>query len=286
MTPEEKVAADALFDGAFSVDENDPEAHIPSLAERNENPIDFGSFLFKLGEKAEAAEQRGDREAVIKYYRALVSAVPEVSTSYAHLCKAYVAAGERAKAERSCELALTKRGVSPIDFENYVKLVLAQPEPLRPAQHEKLNTLIEHLKSKSLTRNLAWQLDCRFASRLADLTRLEACIGALSEQKAADATILPFRWKVAMLQHNYSEAASLVQGAGRAGVTDSDLQPMEEETQRVLHPPAPAVRSGLLSVRTKRVGILVAASLMVVATGLLLLWTRRASRSASKRPTA
>jgi hypothetical protein len=285
MTPEEKAAADALFDGSFTVDDNDPEAHIPSPAQRDAQPIDFGNFLFRLGEKAEAAERRGDQAAVIRYYRALVSAVPEVSTSYAHLCKAYAAAGERAKAERSCELALTKPGVVPADFENYVKLVLAQPEPLRPAQHEKVNTLIEHLKSKQRARNLAWQLDCRFAARLADITRLDGCIAALAEQHASDAISLPFRWKLAMLQHNNSEAARLLQSAGPAGVADTDLRLMEEETQRLLHPPAPAVHS-LTTPRTRQLGILVAASVMAVLTALALFWMRRAARSATKSPTA
>jgi hypothetical protein len=77
----------------------------------------------------------------------------------------------------------------------------------------------------------------------------------------------------------------LVQAAGRVGVLDSDLQPMEEETQRVLHPAAPAVQ-GFLTAGTKQLGILAAASLMAVAMGLLLFWMRRAPRSANKRPTA
>ena len=165
---EDKAAGDALFNGDFIVDDVDPEAHVPSAEARSQNPVAFASFLFQLGDKADAAKNRGDNAMVVKLYRALAAAVPEATASYRELCKAYQAVGDLAKAERSCEVALTKRGVTPADFQSYVQLVVSMPGALRPAQVEKLNTIVQHLKTKPSTEAIARELESQIAKRPVD----------------------------------------------------------------------------------------------------------------------
>jgi hypothetical protein len=276
--PSEKREGDELFEGTFEVNDKDPEAHLPSLAARNENPVDFANFLFQLGDKAAAAKQRGDKAAVVRFYRALVAAVPEVSVSYSKLCEAYEDLGDLGKAERSCQLALSKPGARPQDFEHYVKLVLDQPGSLRPAQISNLNILIDHLKAKPSVQTLAWQLDCQIAARLAESSRLEACIGELAQRQVSESIVVPFRWKLAMLQLKFGEAGQLAQAAAQAGVPQAQLEQMDAELQRTLHPPAPPERR-ILALRPKQLGILIAASVAVLAAWLL--WARSRSRTTS-----
>jgi hypothetical protein len=281
--PSEKREGDELFEGTFEVNDQDPEAHLPSLAARNDNPVDFGNFLFQLGDKAGAAKQRGDKAAVVKFYRALVAAVPEVSISYSKLCEAYEDLGDLAKAERSCQLALSKPGARPQDFEHYVRLVLDQPDTPRAAQITNLNILIDHLKAKPSVQPLAWQLDCQVAARLGESSRLEACIGELAKRKVSESIVVPFRWKLAMLQLKFGEAGQLAQAAAQAGVPQAQLGEMDAELQRTLHPPAPP-ESRSLALRPKQLAILIAASLAVLAAWLL--WARPRSRATSKPPVA
>ena len=60
--------------------------------------------------RAEAASQRGDHAAAVRYYRAVASAVPERAVAFSKLCKAHEALGEVQEAIRSCRKALGKGG--------------------------------------------------------------------------------------------------------------------------------------------------------------------------------
>jgi hypothetical protein len=245
--------------------------------------VDFANFLFQLGDKAAAAKQRGDKAAVVRFYRALVAAVPEVSVSYSKLCEAYEDLADLGKAERSCQLALSKPGARPQDFEHYVKLVLDQAGPLRPAQISNLNILIDHLKAKPSVQTLAWQLDCQIAARLAESSRLEACIGELAQRQVSESIVVPFRWKLAMLQLKFGEAGQLAQAAAQAGVPEAQLEQMDADLQRTLHSPAPPERR-IFALRPKQLGILIATSVAIL--GMWLLWARARSRTSSKPPVA
>lgn len=277
---DEQAAADDVFDGQFTVDDADPEAHLPNLEARDKDPVSFASFLFQLGDKAEAAKKRGDTAAVVRFYRALAAAVPEVSASFRELCKAYEAAGEFDKAERSCEVALTKRGVLPVDYERYVKVAVATPGDLREAQIEKLNTVVGHLKTKKATEALAVQLDCEVAGRLGEIARLEACLATLSERAVPEAIRLPFVWRMAMLKHDFSEASRLVDTAATAGVPEPEVVRMQAETHRVMEPPPTRAEKPLFTLRPKQLAIIGAACLVTI--GLTLLLLRRAARSTNK----
>lgn len=268
---QDKAAGDALFKegGEFVVDDADPEAHLPSLAAREENPVGFSRLLFQLGDKADEAKQKGDWAAAVRFYRALAAVVPEVSVPFRQLCDAYQHNGEIDKATRSCELALTKRGVEPRDFESYVRLVVSQPGDLTAAQIKNLNTLVEHLQSKQSTAVLAVQLDCEVAGKLRELGHLHACVAELDRRQQPAAVSLPYRWKIAMLENDLARAKQLMESPDAKGVSDEVLQRIQDELQAKAEPAKPSKRS-LIAMRPTRIAILVGSTLLVLAIGLYL----------------
>src|SRR5262249_27086776 len=104
----------AMRPGSMSewpVDDKDPLKTVPTPAQRDSEPLQFGYHLMDLADKAQDATKRGDHEAAAKFYEAMAKAVPDVSIAFAKMCESYEAAGQREKAITACGIALNKQGV-------------------------------------------------------------------------------------------------------------------------------------------------------------------------------
>jgi hypothetical protein len=71
-----------------AIDEHDPEASVPTPEQAMRNPLEMGYLLMDLIARAEAATQRGDHAAAVRYHRAIVKAVPARALAHANLCRA------------------------------------------------------------------------------------------------------------------------------------------------------------------------------------------------------
>ncbi len=58
--------------GPWAIDDKNPEDSVPTPAKRDRDPLAFAYWLQDLSAKALAASNRGDHEAAVRYYRAMV----------------------------------------------------------------------------------------------------------------------------------------------------------------------------------------------------------------------
>ena len=77
------------FSTLFKINDDDPEAQVPTAKDRSGNPLGFGYYVQDLLTRAEVEGKRKNQAGVIKYLRALAAALPEEARSWALLCEAY-----------------------------------------------------------------------------------------------------------------------------------------------------------------------------------------------------
>lgn len=233
----DQEAADKLFqEGRFLVNEEEPEKHIPSEAERNQHPVDFGHFLIALSDRAEAAFGRGDYETAAKYFRAVVAAVPDRSAGFTKLCSTYEAAGQRDKAEAACGAALLREGATVNDYAHYVRLVIGQKEPLNEKQIKHVDDVVVHLQKQFPDQTIGAELECQLGLRLKDEKRLERCTSVLEKQNPDAMQTISFSWILAVMRHDRKAAFNLLERAKQTGATPDSLKWMEAATRALRSP--------------------------------------------------
>jgi tetratricopeptide (TPR) repeat protein len=233
---EAKAMADALFENRFQINDENPEAHVPSEADRNANPVEFGFFLMNLGIKADDAEKHGDHASAAKYYRAMVAAVPDRSAGFTKLCTAYEALGQRAQAEAVCGAALLRAGVTLDDYAHYVRLVVAQREALTDKQIRHVDEVVAHLRKQNPEVAMVAELQCQLGLRLKDPKRLAACTTQLQKLQPNDMKTITYSWLLAVMRLDRKAAWSLVDRAKRTGAPPDTLRTMEQATSGLRSP--------------------------------------------------
>jgi tetratricopeptide (TPR) repeat protein len=213
----------------WSVNDADPESSVPTPEQRDRNPLEFGYHLMDLGDKADRATKRGDHAAAVKFYRALIKAVPDRSVGYSKLCSSYEALGEWQNAVDSCKAALGRAGVQLDDYAHYVRLVLAKKGALTPAEIEDIDAVRQHLQGEGAER-MAIEVACELGVRTSDVKRLEGCVAVLSAKAPNDAKTLSFQWALALQRGQYEEAKQLVERAKQTKMKPEDVRRMELAT--------------------------------------------------------
>jgi hypothetical protein len=222
---------DSLFESRFTIDDQDPERLIPSVAERNEAPLDFGYFLMNLSERADEASKRGDHEKAARYYRAVAKAVPENSVGFSKACAEYEAAGLIAEGVSSCAEALTRQGVKLTDYQRYVRLVLAKPGTLAANAVSDLDAVVEHLEASPETRLAGATAACAVALRLDDAARLARCASILRQGAPDDAQTIAYEWALAVKQDDQSAMERLVERARHSNMSKAAVKRLEDATR-------------------------------------------------------
>jgi tetratricopeptide (TPR) repeat protein len=203
--------ADSLyFSSRFAIDDADPVKSVPSVADRNAYPVDFGLFLTSLFQKGDAAAKRGDHVAAVKYFLALAQGTPEGAMAFRHLCAEYRALGRLADAQKACGILLSRNGVTLDDSVQFVQLVVTQPEELTPVQVADLDSVIEHLAGQTTEKVLVEDLKCRVGARILDAARLEACTAELRRLNYPADKMSTYVWALAMLRGHTDEAKQQV----------------------------------------------------------------------------
>jgi hypothetical protein len=211
----------------WSVDDHDPEAHVPTPKQMNENPLQAGYWVQDVIMKAQLATKHGDHPAAIKYYRALFKAVPDKAISLVRLCAEYEAVDDLNAAINSCGLALMLDGVSINDYAHFVRLLLVKPGPLTPKDVAAATNVINHLKEDVAGKSAGYQLECELGVRVGDVPMLKECTTALAVSAPGDQKTLSFEWALAMQQSQYGRARTLLAQVKAAGASDESVKNME-----------------------------------------------------------
>jgi tetratricopeptide (TPR) repeat protein len=215
------------------IDDADPESHIPSEADRNRDPLNFGYWLQDTLQKGAIASKRGDHEVAVKYFRAVAKAVPDRSTGYSRVCEEYEALGNREDALASCGAALLHEGVTVGDYARYVHLMLEKPGKLTKAEVDKVDGVIETVSLDPAAHPLVDQLRCELGTRISDEGRLDKCVAALAAVAPDDVRTIEYQWALALQRARFADARLAIVRAKQAGVKDEDLRNMEDETGKV-----------------------------------------------------
>jgi hypothetical protein len=226
----------------FHIDEQDPESSVPTAEQALRSPLEMGYLLMDLIARAEAATQRGDHAAAVRYNRAIVKASPQRALAHANLCKAYEAVGDQPHALESCKASLGLGGVTADDYAHYARLVLAQPGELPKSELEDVEAIIAHLQEQmsgtAQGKTLPAALSCEVATRLNDNARLERCTNELAAAAPGDPRTITFQWALALARHDDDAARAVIERARQAGLPAAAIAEMQAKLSRE-NAPAP-----------------------------------------------
>ncbi|HVW23787.1 MAG TPA: hypothetical protein VHC69_00355 [Polyangiaceae bacterium] len=223
-----KRASRSLSD--VEIDPQHPEQSLPSEAERERDPLQFGYLLMDLNDRAAAATRAGDHRAAVRYLEALTKAVPDESLGFTRLCAEYRALGERTQAIQSCAAAIGRHGARVSDFRHYADVILEKKGGLTRKEVEALDAVGAHLKSVPSAGTLGLELDCELGLRDDDVHRLERCVPALERAAPSAPSTATYEWALALLRGDYGGATSAIERARKAGLSLDSLQRMERIT--------------------------------------------------------
>lgn len=253
----------------WSINAADPSSSIPTKAQRDGNPLEYGYFLMDLTEGGDRAMKAKDYDAAVRYYVALATAVPDASRGFAKACEAYEALGNRQKGLEYCALAISLRGSRLADYGRFARLVLAKPGRLTDVETNDLSRINGHLQSIEGGPDLAQGIECELGVRNEDLKRLEQCTQALANKEPKGARTITYQFAYALARKDERGAAELIQAAKGAALPAAAIQKMESSLTLA----RPAWRRFLGSWQ-----FVLALATFIAAMGAVVLATRRRLR--------
>lgn len=215
----------------FPIDHKDPERRIPSIEERNKDPLEFGYFLQDLNTEALKAEREGNYRTSVKYWRAAAKAVPDAAVSFGKACRAYQIIGEREQAIEFCSKALNLQGATEEDYLRFGELITQKPMPLSELEIKDLDAVIAHLR-KEKEEAAAAVVECRLGVKLEDAVRLKSCTQTLNKLNPNDPRTMTFAWSYALLRKDYGEAKRLVAAMEKSAMPPAALANVKAATDK------------------------------------------------------
>ena len=231
----EEAPADAAEHGEhwqlsrFPINHADPEKQIPSIEDRNKDPLQFGYFLQDLNNEAVKAERLGDWRAALRYWRADALAVPDMAVGFGKACRAYQMLGELEHAIEFCSQALNREGSTVEDYLRYAELLTSRPAALSPVEIQDLDAMVKHLREKEQPGPAA-VVECRQGVKLDDVVRLQSCTAVLGKLSPTDPHTLTFQWSFAMLRRDYREANRLLAAMEKTSMNRQALAQARDTT--------------------------------------------------------
>ncbi|HEY7376778.1 MAG TPA: hypothetical protein VIF57_31760 [Polyangia bacterium] len=216
------------FSQLYKIDDDNPEANVPTAKDRTANPLEFGYFLQDLLTRAEVAEKRKDQAGVIKYYRAVAAAIPEEARGWSLLCQAYETAHDRDRAVRACKYAIERKGAELRDYQRYVTLMAAKPDELLPEERRDVNEVLAHLDKEPDLAVATAHLRCEAAIKMNDAAALAACTNVLAKAAPNDPKTVVFQWSLAVMRGDREQAANLLGRAEKMGLAAASLDRMSQ----------------------------------------------------------
>ncbi len=257
----------------YPVDLENPEASVPSPADRDKDPLEYGYFLMDVGDAADKAAARGDHLEAAKLYRALVKAVPDAAVGYRKTCEQYEAASDLTHAKAFCAAALTQKDAVLADYSHYARVVFAEAAGPSPEDVTNIDSVVRHLEKDPSSKTVAWDIECNLGVRLADTKRLHHCTAPWAAMVPDDPKVIFYQWVLALHEKDYAAAERLLRRARNTSAPPAQLKHMERATFEAM----PLWRRGF---RDWRVGAFASLVLFGVLS-LLLLRSRRAAPAGS-----
>jgi len=203
---------------------------VPDRRARNRDPIEFGYFLQDLIEGAELARKRGDYFGVVRYYRAIVKAVPERAKSWSKLCEAYATINDHERASKTCGTALSLPGVELQDYTRFVRETLSLPGKPAPETVAKLKEVVDHLDKQANVEAIAAELRCEVGVATGDSRMLELGTAALTRLDPNNPKTVVYQWTLAMQRGQTGAARQLLKRAKALNLPSENLDRMEALT--------------------------------------------------------
>jgi len=224
-------ATDRLVHEAFQLNETDPESSVPTQEQAMKSPLKMGYYIMLLIERGKAAEESGDIDAAIKFYRALAKATPDRSTGLAELCRVYEKRGDIDAAIETCRAALGKGGVRVQDNVRFVGLLLQKPTDLCPKEVEDADAVLAHLekelKSDAQVTEAVRNMRCELATRLGDVVRAQRCVQELQQKAPDDPKTLAYAFALALQKGDLDGARAVISHARKIALPRDAIQKME-----------------------------------------------------------
>jgi tetratricopeptide (TPR) repeat protein len=214
----------------FRIDFDDPESQIPTLAERNSNPLEFGYFIQDLAAEGVFYERKQDYATAVKFWRASAKAVPDEAVAFARACRDYQRLGERDSALSYCSRALNLPGVTSADYVRFGELTVQKFGPLTAAEVDDLTAAIAHVAKQENGSGPAAVLECQLGVKLEDEAKLAHCTSVLAKSTPNDPHTLTFEWSLAMKRRNYGEARRLVDAMSKTSFPPETLAQIRTAT--------------------------------------------------------
>lgn len=238
----------------FPINDDDPTLSVPTEAQRNADPLEFGYWLQDMVHRAETPFQEGKWAEAVKYYEALGVALPETALNYSKLCTGYENLGDLAKAEANCWAGLQHAGSKVATYYQYLRLAIAMlpetaPGAAKDARLARITQTLDHLRASApqvkdsmAAERAALQqagekvekeqsvlpfelqvelLACQLGLALNDTERLTACVKALPAAGSPRQMMIPFEW--ALLKNKGASAGemnALLVDAQRVGLPE------------------------------------------------------------------
>jgi hypothetical protein len=130
----------------WPVNDEDPSGFIPSVEERNKDPMEFGYFLQDLIARATAAYAASNWALAVKYYEAMAKAVPDTASAFSKLCVLYAKLEQQDVAIAYCAKATTLPGSKVFDHLHLVDLTLRKTQ-LTAGDVTTIEESLQHLRN-------------------------------------------------------------------------------------------------------------------------------------------
>lgn len=283
----------ASFSRGFSkwpVNDADPKSSLPTTAQRDSDPLNFGYHMMDLSDRAEVAVKKGDFAHAARYFEAMVVAVPDSAVGYRKACELHDKGGDRGQALAFCRGALGVSGVMLSDFTRYVELVVSQPGPISKEQQGDIAEILKNLSATPGNELAVAQIECDVSVRTEDVKRLERCSSRLAAAAPKTAKTFAYQWQLALLRQDFAKAESLARTASQFAVAPEVAQRMVEQVKAEQSLGARLRRVWRLqSVRLGSAALLAAGvfagAFFLVRRGTLRRWSERLIPRANHGPT-
>ncbi len=211
----------------FPIDDANPEANVPSAAQQNEKPLQFGYYLQDLAAKVERARKNNDIPAQIRYYRAITKAAPRSPYGPRKLCEVLESSGDIDGAIVACRTATVIEGTTVGDFRRLIDVILAKPGKLSPDLQNEVYAAVDHIQKEAQLGAVPEVIRCGAALRFQDWGTLKLCSDQLGQTAPNDAKTVSFQWALAVHDRDKQKADALVDRARTLGMEPAGIQRME-----------------------------------------------------------
>jgi tetratricopeptide (TPR) repeat protein len=243
------------------IDEQHPDSSMPTEAQRNADPLEFGYWLQDIALKGEHASKRGNHAAAARFYEALVKAVPDRSIGYVKACEEYEATGDLEQAINRCGQALLVDGARVSDYTHFVRLVLSKPGKLTDKDAGALAQVLSHMREDPAGQPFVDDLECQVGTRTTNVAELKECTAGLAARAPKDPKTISYEWALAAASGDARAAEALLAQASAAGVAPASIEQMKKETASL------RMRSALRTTAfTAAIGLLLAGIVVAVRT--------------------